>query len=139
MFKNDNNWDLGELQEGRGTVGDVRLPPWANGSADEFVRLNRAALESEYVSMNLHHWIDLVFGDKQTGEKAIKAHNVFHMLTYEDARLVLDGMEEYEREAFETQVRSFGQTPSQLLDAPHQRRLPLEECVQPLCSDESVV
>ena len=29
-------------QEGR-PLGDVELPPWANGSADEFVRLQRQA------------------------------------------------------------------------------------------------
>ena len=29
-------------------LNDVELPPWANGSADEFVRMHRAALESDY-------------------------------------------------------------------------------------------
>ena len=37
------------------------LPPWAN-SAEEFIRIQREALESDYVSQNLHHWIDLIFG-----------------------------------------------------------------------------
>ena len=54
-------------------------------SAEHFVRTQRAALESEYVSQNLHHWIDLIFGFKQRGEEARKADNVFYYLTYEDA------------------------------------------------------
>lgn len=41
-----------------------QLPPWANGSTFEFVRIQREALESEYVSNNLHLWIDLIFGKK---------------------------------------------------------------------------
>ncbi len=43
-------------------MDDVELPPWANGSPERFLALQRAALESPYVSANLHHWIDLVFG-----------------------------------------------------------------------------
>lgn len=52
-------------------VGDVVLPPWAKGSAREFIRKHREALESDYVSENLHHWIDLIFGYKQRGKVGI--------------------------------------------------------------------
>jgi hypothetical protein len=84
MLINSNRYPLGTLDDERGEVNDVRLPPWARNAYD-FVRINRLALESEHVSQNLHHWIDLIFGFKQKGEEAIKAHNVFYYLTYEGA------------------------------------------------------
>ena len=72
------------LQDG-GIIDDVTLPPWANGSVDEFIRLHREALESDYVSENLHDWLDLIFGYKQNGPAAESASNVFYYLTYEGA------------------------------------------------------
>lgn len=83
IFVNSARLPLGELQEG-GVVDDVILPPWAK-DAFEFIRLNREALESDYVSEHLHEWIDLIFGYKQKGPAAIKANNVFYYLTYENA------------------------------------------------------
>lgn len=80
---NSNRLPLGELQEG-GQVHDVLLPPWAS-NAYEFVRINREALESDYVSEHLHEWIDLIFGYKQTGPAALAANNIFYYLTYENA------------------------------------------------------
>lgn len=47
----------------------------------EFVKILRMALESEYVSSNLNHWIDLIFGYKQRGEEAIAADNGKNKLT----------------------------------------------------------
>lgn len=41
----------------------------------DFCRKLRQAMESEHVSRNLHHWIDLIFGYKQKGEEAEKADN----------------------------------------------------------------
>ena len=43
--------------------------------AEDFTRKLQAALECDYVSSHLHHWIDLIFGYKQQGEEAIKADN----------------------------------------------------------------
>ena len=51
---------MGVTQE-NSAVGDVELPKWAK-SAHDFVRIHRQALESEFVSCQLHHWIDLIFG-----------------------------------------------------------------------------
>ena len=64
FLSNDNRFDLGMKQNGE-ELNDVLLPPWAKDSPAEFVRVNREALESEYVSAHLHEWIDLIFGWKQ--------------------------------------------------------------------------
>lgn len=45
----------------------MELPPWAGGSAEEFIRKHRQALECPWVSERLHEWIDLIFGYKQQG------------------------------------------------------------------------
>ena len=101
---NTNKFNLGNLQNNGAAVNDVVLPPWAHGSAHEFVRLHREALESEFVSMNLHHWIDLIFGYKQMGEAAVEAGNVFHPLTYA-GHIQLDEIESLEeRRAIEVQI-----------------------------------
>jgi hypothetical protein len=137
IFLNTNSLPLGELQEG-GVVDDVILPPWANGSAHEFVRLNRAALESEYVSARLPDWIDLIFGYKQTGPAAVEAQNVFHYLTYENA-VDIDSIEDEEQKrAVQAQVMHYGQTPFQVFKKPHVRRLSKEECIVPLCLEPTV-
>ena len=43
--------------------------------AEEFTRRCREALEGEFVSRNLHHWVDLIFGCKQQGRAAVLADN----------------------------------------------------------------
>lgn len=55
----------GEGDDGQ-PIDHVELPAWAN-SPEHFIQMHREALESEYVSNNLHRWIDLIFGYKQKG------------------------------------------------------------------------
>ena len=70
-----NGYKLGQVElvdkDGQVTstarVDHVALPPWAK-TPHEFVRINRQALESEFVSCQIHQWIDLIFGYKQRGE-----------------------------------------------------------------------
>ncbi|CAK7326256.1 unnamed protein product [Dovyalis caffra] len=54
---------------------DLAVPPWA-GSPEEFIKLHRDALESERVSCQIHHWIDITFGYKMSGQAAVSAKNV---------------------------------------------------------------
>jgi hypothetical protein len=54
FLRNGNDLDLGATQESTRRINHVRLPPWANGSAREFARLHRRALESDFVSQRVH-------------------------------------------------------------------------------------
>ncbi|XP_008106119.2 neurobeachin isoform X1 [Anolis carolinensis] len=141
MFVNSNGYSLG-IREDEIVVNDVELPPWAK-KPEDFVRINRMALESEFVSCQLHQWIDLIFGYKQRGPEAVRALNVFHYLTYEGS-VNLDSITDpvlreipeayFIRDphtflltkdfikAMEAQIQNFGQTPSQLLIEPHPPR-----------------
>ncbi|XP_055844973.1 protein FAN-like isoform X2 [Episyrphus balteatus] len=104
------------------SVNHVQLPPWAKNSPSQFISKLREALESEYVSENLHHWIDLIFGYCQKGSEAVSADNVFYHLSYEGS-VDLDSVNDpVRRHALEIQISEFGQIPTQLFDKPHVSR-----------------
>jgi beige protein homolog 1 len=107
-------------------VDNVTLPPWAKGDPKIFIAKHREALESRYVSENLHKWIDLVFGYKQRGEAAVESLNVFHHLSYGGASDLDRITDVNERAITAGVIHNFGQTPHQVFTKPHPQR----ECVQ---------
>lgn len=123
FLENRFELDLGEKQSGE-KVGDVVLPAWAKGSAREFIKKHREALESDYVSENLHHWIDLIFGCKQRGKAAEEAVNVFYHYTYEGSVDIDSVTDPAMKASILAQINHFGQTPKQLFLKPHAKRRP---------------
>ncbi|RLN70573.1 hypothetical protein BBJ28_00008885 [Nothophytophthora sp. Chile5] len=120
FLRNRNNYALGKRHDQK-MVNDVQLPKWAS-SPEEFVRIHRAALESEHVSRHLHAWVDLIFGFKQRGRASLQANNVFYYLTYYGV-VDLDQVEDpLLRESMELQIAHFGQCPMQLFATPHPKR-----------------
>ncbi|KAE8908643.1 hypothetical protein PF005_g17228 [Phytophthora fragariae] len=120
FLRNRNGYALGKRHDQK-VVGDVQLPKWAS-TPEEFVRIHRAALESEHVSRHLHLWIDLIFGFKQRGRASLQANNVFYYLTYYGV-VDLDKVEDpFLRESMELQIAHFGQCPMQLFATPHPKR-----------------
>lgn len=115
---NANQFDLGVKQSGEG-LGDVVLPPWAKQDPREFIRVHRMALECDYVSQNLHHWIDLIFGYKQQGQAAVDATNVFHHLFYEGNVDIYNIDDPLKKNATIGFINNFGQIPKQLFKKPH--------------------
>ncbi|KAL1139731.1 hypothetical protein AAG570_006709 [Ranatra chinensis] len=115
---NANNFDLGCKQNGV-QLGDVVLPPWAKSDPREFIRVHREALECDYVSQNLHHWIDLIFGCKQQGQGAVDAVNVFHHLFYEGNVDIYNIDDPLKKNATIGFINNFGQIPKQLFKKAH--------------------
>lgn len=107
-----------------GLARDVSLPPWA-ASPYDFVRLHRLALESDFVSSNLHHWIDLIFGYKQTGSSAVDALNSYHIACYPE-RLDLSTSSDGVR----AKLMQRGTVPIQLFRKPHPARMTQDESLE---------
>ncbi|KAI1346680.1 beige/BEACH domain-containing protein [Xylaria sp. FL0043] len=122
FLTNVNGYNFGSRQGDGGQVNDVQLPPWAKGDSKIFIAKHREALESPYVSQNLHQWIDLVFGNKQRGEAAVENLNVFHHLSYYGAKDLDNIADSDERNATTSIIHNFGQTPHQVFSKPHPAR-----------------
>ncbi|KAB0349750.1 hypothetical protein FD754_014607 [Muntiacus muntjak] len=121
FLTNCNALEFGCMQDGT-TLGDVQLPPWADGDPRKFISLHRQALESDFVSANLHHWIDLIFGYKQQGSAAVEAVNTFHPYFYGDKMDLSSISDPLIRSTILGFVSNFGQVPKQLFTKPHPAR-----------------
>jgi hypothetical protein len=117
FLHNDNEFDLGSVRGVR--VGDVIMPEWANKSGCEFVYVMRKALESDYVSEHLNHWIDLFWGVNQAGQGAADAHNQYVPDLYETA---WDNVSERGEQTIKETLLHVGTVPTRLFAGPHPQR-----------------
>ena len=85
--------------------------------------MQKKFLESDYVSQNLHYWIDLIFGSKQRGKEAQENLNTFFYMTYEDSIDIEKISDPKLKISTEAQIVNFGQTPSQIFNKNHPSRL----------------
>lgn len=115
-----NHHDFGRKQVTGDTVDNVSLPPWAMGDPMLFTHRHREALESDHVSRQLPHWIDLIFGYKQR-EPAF--FNCYHPLSYRGAVDLEHMQDESEKAASTAIIHNFGQTPLQIFRTAHPHRL----------------
>ena len=124
FLKNENNYDLGCLEDESDQVGDVVLPPWAK-SNHHYVAVNRIALEGRYVSENIHKWIDLIFGVYRCDE----SHwTVFHPFFYPDKQTKPENMKKKR-----DMMLQFGSIPLPLFTSEHPKR-GVPKLVKPLQS-----
>eukprot|EP00984_Skeletonema_dohrnii_P020621 scaffold10109_cov144-Skeletonema_dohrnii-CCMP3373.AAC.4 len=114
---NSMGLQLGNLQTGE-RVDDVILPSYAK-SAKDFLRKNRAALESDQCTTHLPKWIDLIFGVTSRGSRAKTARNLFHPMSYLGP-VDLDALRSDEdKNRAELQATEFGIVPDKLLRKEH--------------------
>uniref|UniRef100_A0A1I8FGH1 BEACH domain-containing protein n=1 Tax=Macrostomum lignano TaxID=282301 RepID=A0A1I8FGH1_9PLAT len=98
VLVNHNKFDLGTKQSGV-SLNDVVLRH-GQRRLREFIRAHREALECDYVSSQLHNWIDLIFGYKQLGPAP-------------SSNVDIDGIDdELKRTAVIGFINNFGQIPS---------------------------
>uniref|UniRef100_A0A8B9C663 WDFY family member 4 n=1 Tax=Anser brachyrhynchus TaxID=132585 RepID=A0A8B9C663_9AVES len=113
FLTNANHFELGCMQDGT-VLGDVQLPPWADGDPHKFILLHRQALESDYVSAHLHRWIDLIFGHKQHGSAAVEAVNTYHPYFYGDKMDLNNIKDPLIKSTILGFISNFGQIPKQV-------------------------
>ena len=89
MFININNFNFGKAiditttnENAQYVIDNVQLPKWTDNNAGVFIETQRTILE-EICTRDIHEWVDLMFGSKQTGHKARKHQNIYIPYSYE--------------------------------------------------------
>jgi len=118
---NARSLQLGTTQTGD-RVHDVKLPLWAKSPRD-YIKKNRAALESDICTKMLPKWIDLIFGEVSRGEKARDSSNLFHPTAYLGPSDLESMATEEERMQAELQATEFGIVPDLLFCLPHPSKM----------------
>lgn len=120
-LENYSKFDYGCSQTGLHII-HVNTPNWAVSRWD-FLKKHRMCLESEIVSSEIHNWIDLIFGFKQSGKNAFDALNLYCPTTYEESFLKMSETKSpNENDLDVEQAYHFGQIPICVFTKPHGKR-----------------
>jgi hypothetical protein len=115
FLTNHNQFDLGS------EVNDVELPAWAN-YPNQFIELNRRALESPFVSAILPRWINMIFGLTSRGRESRLINNTFSDCFFPES-ITPEVRQDSERfQFFRDYAACFGQAPPRLMDEPAMSR-----------------
>ena len=79
--KNDNIDNIDSTKKEIKVLNEVDLPKWCNNSPYLFVEKYRKIFESPLI--NIHPWIDLIFGFTQRGAKSQRVGNLFLPYAYD--------------------------------------------------------
>lgn len=113
------------LRQNKDIVNNVILPSWASDEY-EFVFRMRKCLESGFVTMSLHCWIDLIFGVYAKKEYAICADNLFLDNLYIDS---YEAQSKEKNKDFVQYFKEFGQVPVPIFNGNHRPAQPIHNCL----------
>jgi len=115
---NSNEYDLGKVAKAH---GDVELPPWASSPYD-FIRKNRAALESPIAAEKLPRWIDLIFGCTSRGSGAVSVNNMYNPNFFDEIITPTIRKDQTMCKFIQEYAACFGMAPKQIFSEPHKSK-----------------
>jgi hypothetical protein len=113
-LRNESQFDFGVSATTGEKVDHVELPKWARDN-EHVVTVHRVALESQYSSLNLHHWINLVFGIYRTDVNSFTVH---FRRSYPEC----EPKDDWDMPSVPAAVRATGLAPEQLFRSEHPAR-----------------
>ena len=130
FFLNKNNLNLAQNRTDSENniivINDVKLPLWSKNNSIYFVVKLRRFLESNYTSMNINKWIDLIFGVIQKGEKAEENNNIFQAHSYVK-NVNIDSIEDNDTRIALMRLYEMGVTPSQIFESESKNKIKITQ------------
>jgi len=103
----------GREKEVKKVSDNAILPGWAKKSTHRFIMINLKALENKIASLELHKWIDLIFGEKQQDFKSLNSFNPLLDESYVSSLKVERGNSEFK------EIQGSGVNPIKLFNEKH--------------------
>ena len=123
LYVNNNKFNFGKTQKQQILVNDFLLPNWSKDDPRKFSLVIKRIFESKNVNLNLHKWIDLIFGIAQSGPDAVKYLNIYRKACYE---LSLDKIEELKEKkellGILIEKQELGYNPKQIFKKGHKKK-----------------